>query len=164
MRELRVVQIAYWWNGNHPYDYRPNWTPSCILNSQWPVRYRVTLGAAVCKHRESAVKTEISKYFIFSQKEPFGETFSKITIKVSKEFSFSRKPPKSEMLPHAGLKPLNFTIFKALGKKGGWRKQVHLWQVSKASQLQYYLVNILQDNEFFTRLKNARRFLSSALS
>ena len=107
---------------------------------------------------------EISKFFIFSQKKPFGETFSKITIKVSKEFSFSRKPPKSEMLPHAGLKPLNFTIFKALGKKGGWRKQVHLWQVSKASQLQYYLVKILKDNEFFTRLKNARRFLSSPLS
>ena len=79
----------------------------------------MTSGAAVGKHREFAVKTEISKYFIFSQKEPFGETFSKITIKVSKEFSFSRKPPKSEMLPHAGLKPLNFTIFKALGKKGG---------------------------------------------
>ena len=53
-----------------------------------------------------------------------------------------------------GLKPLNFTIFKALGKKGGWRKQVHLWQVSKASQLQYYLVKILQDNAFFTRSKS----------
>ena len=60
----------------------------------------------------------------------------------------------------AGLKPLNFTIFKALGKKGGWRKQVHLWQVSKASQLKYYLVKKLQDNAFFTRFKIARRFLS----
>ena len=59
------------------------------------------LGAAVCKYREFAVKTVISKYFIFSQKEPFSETFSKITIKVSKEFWFSSKPPKSEMLPHA---------------------------------------------------------------
>ena len=59
------------------------------------------LRAAVCKYREFAVKTEISKSFIFSQKKPFGETFSKITIKVSKEFSFSRKPAKSEMLPHA---------------------------------------------------------------
>ena len=58
------------------------------------------LKAAVCKYREFAVKTEISKFFIFSQKKPFGETFSKITIKVSKEFSFSRKPAKSEMLPH----------------------------------------------------------------
>ena len=78
--ELRVVQFAYrWlnkWNSryavvrfcNHPYDYRPNWTPLCILNSQWSVRYRVTLGAAVCKYREFAVKTEISKSFI-SQSE-----------------------------------------------------------------------------------------------
>ena len=35
-------------------------------------------------------------------------------------------------------------------------KQLHLWQVSKASQLQYYLVKILQDNAFFTQLKNAK--------
>ena len=33
------------------------------------------------------VKTEISKFFIISQKKPFGETFWKIAIKVSKEFS-----------------------------------------------------------------------------
>ena len=86
-----------------------------------------------------ALKTEISKYFIFSQEKPFGETFSKITIKVSKVFFFREK-------------------------KGGWRKQVHLWQVSKASQLKCHLIKILQDNAFFTRLKIARRVLSSALS
>ena len=62
------------------------------------------------------------------------------------------------MLPHAiyivaGQKPLNYITFKALGKKDGSRKQVHLWQVSKASQLQYYLVKTLQDNEFFTWIK-----------
>ena len=34
-----------------------------------------------------AVKTEISKFLIISQKKPFGETFWKITIKVSKELS-----------------------------------------------------------------------------
>ena len=96
------------------------------------------------------------------------ETFSKITIKVSKGFFFFEKTAKKwNAAPRhivAGLKPLNFTIFKALEKKGGWRKQVHLWQVSKASQLKCYLVKILQDNAFFTRLKIARRFLSSALS
>ena len=63
--------------------------------------YKHFNGAAVCKYREFAVKTEVSKFFIFSQKNPFGETFSKITIKVSKEFSFLRKPAKSEMLTHA---------------------------------------------------------------
>ena len=60
------------------------------------------LRAAVCKYREFAAKTEISKIFIFSQKKPFVETFSKITIKVSKDFFYySRKPAKSEMLHHA---------------------------------------------------------------
>ena len=134
--------------------------------------WSISLRAAVCKYREFAVKTEISKYFIFSQEKPFGETFSKITIKVSKGFSFSinvfeKTTKKWNAAPRhivTGLKPLNFTVFKALGKKGGPRKQVHLWQVSKASQLRYYLVKILQDNASFTRLKNARRFLSSALS
>ena len=66
----------------------------------WPHLAVKGLRAAVCKHREFAVKTEISKYFIFIQKEPFGETFSKMTIKVSTGFSFSRKPQKREMLPH----------------------------------------------------------------
>ena len=56
------------------------------------------LRVAACKYREFAVKTEISKFFIFSQKKPFGEKFSTITIEVSKEFSFSCKPAKSEML------------------------------------------------------------------
>ena len=121
------------------------------------------LRATVCKYREFAVKTEISKFFIFSQKKPFGETFSKIT----RIFFFEKTGKKWNAASRhivAGLKPLNYTIFKALGKKDGSRKQLHLWQVSKASQLQYYLVKILQDNEFFTRLKNAQRFLSSALS
>ena len=66
-----------------------------------PKFYKHFNGAAVCKYREFAVKTEVSKFFIFSQKNPFSETFSKITIKVSKEFSFLRKRAKSEMLTHA---------------------------------------------------------------
>ena len=71
------------------------------------------LRAAVCKYREFAVKTEISKFVIFSKKKPFGETFSKITIKVSKEFSFSRKPAKSEMLPHANSRwPKAFKLYR----------------------------------------------------
>ena len=53
----------------------------------------------------------------------------------------------------------NYTNFKALRKKSGSRKQVHLWQVSLASQLQYYLVKILEDNAFFTRPKTRPRIL-----
>ena len=78
-------------------------------------------------------------------------------------FSFGKTGKKWNAAPRhivAGPKPLNYTIFKALAKKDGSRKQLHPWQVSKVSQLQYYLVKVLQVNEFFTRLKNARRFPS----
>ena len=64
-----------------------------------PFKKHVYLRAAVGKYREFAVNTEISKYFIFCQEKPFGETFSKITIKASKEFSFSRKPAKVKCCP-----------------------------------------------------------------
>ena len=47
--------------------------------------------------REIAVKSENSNFFIFSQKKPFGELFTKITIKLSKEFSFLRNSAKCEM-------------------------------------------------------------------
>ena len=58
-------------------------------------------GAAVCKYREFAVKTEVSKFFIFSQKKPFGEPFCENQNQSFQEFSFLRKPAKSEMLTHA---------------------------------------------------------------
>ena len=57
------------------------------------------LRAAVCKFREFAVKTEISKSFIFSQRKPFSETFSKITIKVSKEFLLKENRQKVKCCP-----------------------------------------------------------------
>ena len=48
----------------------------------------------------------------------------------------------------------NYTIFKALGKKSGSRKQVHLWQIRKdPSYNTINLIKSLQDNAFFTRLK-----------
>ena len=46
---------------------------------------------------EFAVKTEISDFFISSQEKPFGNLFTKITIKLSKEFLFSRNSAKREM-------------------------------------------------------------------
>ena len=63
--------------------------------------------------------------------------------------------PYSRLLEIA--KPLNYIIFKSLGKKRGQRKQLHLWQVSKASQLQYYLVKILQDNAFFYSVEKCQK-------
>ena len=90
--------------------------------------WNISLRAAVCKYREFAVKTEISKYFIFSQEKPFGETFSEKRFRDWTAKKWNAAPRHIV----TGLKPLNFTVFKALGKKGGPRKQVHLWQVSKA--------------------------------
>ena len=47
--------------------------------------------------QELAVKSEKSNFFIFSQKKPFGELFTKMTIKLSKEFLFLRNSAKCEM-------------------------------------------------------------------
>ena len=46
---------------------------------------------------EFTVKTEISDFFISGQEKPFGDLFTKITIKLSKELLFSRNSAKSEM-------------------------------------------------------------------
>ena len=46
---------------------------------------------------EFTVKTEISDFFISGQEKPFGDLFTKITIKLSKEFLFSRNSAKREM-------------------------------------------------------------------
>ena len=46
---------------------------------------------------EFAVKTEISDFCMSGQEKPFGDLFTKITIKLSKEFLFSRNSAKREM-------------------------------------------------------------------
>ena len=92
-RQLRTTHVD---------THQAKWTFVLPKSPYTSVRYELPLlRAAVCKCREFAVKTETSKFFIFSQKKPFSETFSKIRIKVSKKFSFWREPAKSEMLPHA---------------------------------------------------------------
>ena len=142
----------------------------------WHMRHRqlvtngtviIILRAAVCKiSRICRQNGNFEILHIQSEKTLWWNFFENHNQSFQRIFFFEKTGKKWIAAPRhivAGLKPLNYTIFKALGKKDGSRKQVHLWQVSKASQLQYYLVKILQDNEFFTRLKNARRLLSSAL-
>ena len=78
--------------------------------------------------------------------------------KFPKIFFFEKNGQKVKCCVHAiatGLENAkNYTIFKALGKKSGSRKQVHLWQISKnPSYNTINLIKILQDNAFFTRLK-----------
>ena len=98
---------------------------------------------------------------------PLVKHFRKSQSKFPKKFLFRENWQKVKCCPtpcSRRSKTFELYRFQSLGKKDGSRIQVHIWQVSKASQLQYYLVKILQDNEFFNRLKNTRRFLSSAHS
>jgi hypothetical protein len=44
------------------------------------------LRAAVCKYRESGVSCELFDFLIFCPKDPFGELFSKITLKSAVDF------------------------------------------------------------------------------
>ena len=73
------------------------------------------------------------------RKNPLVKHFRKSQSKFPKSFLFQENRQKVKCCPtpySRRSKTLNYTIFKALGKKDGSRKQVHLWQVSKASQLQ----------------------------
>ena len=72
---------------------------SCFIKRPG-IKYIKHLRAAVGKYREFAVKIEISKYFIFSQEKPFGETVSKSQSKFPKDFLFRENRQKCEMLPH----------------------------------------------------------------
>lgn len=89
-----------------------------------PAKILIALSSCLYKYQEFAIKTEILKFFIFSHKKPFSETFSKIKIKVSKAFSFSRKLVKSEMLrsftPYSHCWIIRFIT--TLGKKGGLKE------------------------------------------
>ena len=66
------------------------------------------LRAAIgCKYGEFAVKTEIAKFLILSQRKPLRETFSKITIKLfPKNFLFreNRKKVKCCWMPEPPLR------------------------------------------------------------
>ena len=46
------------------------------------------LRAYVRKYRESADRSEITAFFLFGQKNPFGELFSEMTLKGSISFFF----------------------------------------------------------------------------
>ena len=48
------------------------------------------LRAAVCKYREFAIKTEISKFFISSQENPLVEHFGTSQSKFPKNFLFQK--------------------------------------------------------------------------
>ena len=55
------------------------------------------LRAVVSNFRESGDRAENSNFFLFAQKNPFGELFSKIIFKSSSEFLFWQKNGKFEI-------------------------------------------------------------------
>ena len=57
------------------------------------------LRAAVCKNREIAVKTEIKKFFIFSQKKPLVKHFRNSQSKFPKNFLFRENRQKVKCCP-----------------------------------------------------------------
>ena len=141
----------------------------CIRDRPMSVRYRVTLEAAVCKYREFAVKTKFRNTSFSVRKNPLVKHFRKSQSKFPKNFLFRENRQKVKCCPtpySRRSKTFELYHFQSPREERRFKEtsSSYLWQASKASQLQYYLVRRLQDNEFFTRLKNARRFLSSALS
>ena len=55
------------------------------------------LRAVVSNFRESGDRAENSNFFLFAQKNPFGELFSKIIFKSSSQFLFWQKTESSKL-------------------------------------------------------------------
>ena len=80
--------------------------PNCARNSLCGVMPHHALGtlrAVVSNFRESGDRAENSNFFLFAQKNPFGELFSKIAFKSSSEFLFWQKTESSK-LAETGLR------------------------------------------------------------
>ena len=89
MSNNKIMQFSYfYWNKNEKKgDEKKTFFRYCVMLLEKCIMEYYSLVVWLVWF---ALKTEISKYFIFSQEKPFGETFSKITIKVSKVFFFLR--------------------------------------------------------------------------
>ena len=57
----------------------------------------LSLRAVVSNFRESGDRAENSNFFLFAQKNPFGELISKLIFKMSSEFLFWQKNGKFEI-------------------------------------------------------------------
>ena len=64
---------------------------------QWEANNSQALRGVVSNFRESGDRAENSNFFLFAQKNPFGELFSKIILKSSSEFLFWQKNEKFEI-------------------------------------------------------------------
>ena len=106
------------------------------------------------------MKFQNSSYSV--RKNSLVKNFRKSQSNFPKNFLLRENRQKEKCCVHAISSPFRnrqtseLYHFQKPREKSGQRKQLHLWQVSKVSQLQYYLVTILQDNAFFTRFVSSR--------
>ena len=78
------------------------------------------LRAIVSNFQESGDRSENSNFFLFSQKDPIGELFSKIIFKSSSEFLFLQKLGKFEIglkVPNGAIKIIQISTFSKLSFK-----------------------------------------------
>ena len=78
------------------------------------------LRAVVSYFRESGDRSENSNFFLFAQKDPFGELFSKIIFKSSSEFLFWKKLGKFEIglnVPDGPIEIMQISTFSKLSFK-----------------------------------------------
>ena len=78
------------------------------------------LRAVVSNFRESGDRSENSNFFLFAQKVPFGELFSKIIFKSSSEFLFWQKLGEFEIglnVPDCPIEIMQISTFSKLSFK-----------------------------------------------
>ena len=78
------------------------------------------LRAVVTNFQESGDRSENSNFFLFAQKDPFDELFSKIIYKSSSEFLFWKKFGKFEIglsVPDGPIKVMQISTFSKLSFK-----------------------------------------------
>ena len=76
--------------------------------------------AVVSNFQESGDRSENSNFFLFAQKDPFGELFSKIIFKSSSEFLFWQKLGKFEIVvnvPDGPIEIMQISTFSKLSFK-----------------------------------------------
>ena len=92
---------------------------SIIIKNMQLEAYGEDLRESDPEFHEFAVKTEISDFFISGQEKPFGDLFTKITIKLSKEFLFSRNSAKREIPYLPGSRHEILPRFGVFSKRSG---------------------------------------------
>ena len=93
---------------------------SCFKSSLVSDHYFYFLRAVVSNFQESGDRSENSNFFLFAQKDPIVELFSKIIFKSSSEFLFWQKLGKFKIglnVPDGPIKIMQISTFSKLSFK-----------------------------------------------